>query len=406
MDRLHEAVESYVRALAGDRRVGCAAQTTVPANRDPARLGREDGVARAHRPATARKLVLLGTLLCASWLTAMLTPVSFAKATATLSSRTRCGPHPSWIAHTVLPAGHQGPLSVCFAARSNRAEALLSIQSHRDYAQLITLSGVNVVFYESSFSDPLEAGVSNWLWHLSLGKTKEVLMLGPGQRALLAIGRPPPQRAPRQVGMQQAQPAAAALGHLAWAFLSAAGGTYISPSIERCVMAGVYTTVSSARTPVSALRGLRACVDGGDNNSHPGSKRRLRAVARGIFRLARFDVALNLIGGSDRSLSRVAFTIRGSPPGRYNPKIRLGPANFGTVISGRRTVKHLTATGGSPPYRYYLRNEAGMRAPSWLHLAPDGTVIIEPPQGVSVTVRVRVYVVDSTGARSQDLPAS
>ncbi len=362
------------------------------------------GLSGLPRPAI---LVLLGTLLWAGCLTVMLAPVSFAKATATALSPTRCGPHPGWIAHAALPDGGRDPLSVCFTAKSNRAEALLSIQSNRDYAQLITLSGVNVVLFESSFSDSLDAGISSRLWHLSLGKTEEVLMLGPGQRALLAIGRPPPQRASRQVAIEQAPPAAAALGQLARAFLSAARGTYISTSIKRCVIASVYgAAVSLARAPISALGQMHACVDRGENNSHPAGKRRLRAFARGIFRLARFDVALSLIGATDRSLSRIAFMIPGSPPGRYNPKIHLGHANFGTVISGRRTVEHLTATGGSPPYRYYLWNESGMRAPSWLRLAPDGTVIIEPPPGVSVSILVRVYVVDATGAYSQNLPVA
>jgi hypothetical protein len=384
-----------------------AAQIIVrTANKHPGRLHRDDGIAGVHPPAAARHLVLLGTLFCASWLTAVLVPVSFARATVAASRSTRCGSHPTWIAHAALPNGDGGPLSACFAAKSNRAEALLRIQSNRDYAQLITVSGVNVVFYESSFSDSLDAGISSRLWHLSLGSAKEVLMLGPGQHALLAIGRPPPQRALRRVGMGQAPGAAAALGQLAWAFLNAARQTYISPSIKRCVMASVYAAVSLARAPVGALGQMHACVDRGDNNSHPASKRRLRAFARRMFRLDRFAVALNLIGSGDRSLSKLVFTIPGSPPGRYNPKIRLGPASFGTVISGRRTVEHLTATGGRPPYRYYLWNEAGKRAPSWLHLAPDGTVIIEPPPGVSVSVLVRVYVVDSTGARSQNLPVS
>ena len=45
-----------------------------------------------------------------------------------------------------------------------------------------------------------------------------------------------------------------------------------------------------------------------------------------------------------------------------------------------KTVEHLTASGGSPPYRFYVvpePDQAGV--PYWFQLAADGTLILEPP---------------------------
>ena len=64
---------------------------------------------------------------------------------------------------------------------------------------------------------------------------------------------------------------------------------------------------------------------------------------------------------------------------------------------GRTTVEHLSATGGTPPYRFYLVPEpGGPGVPSWLHLAADGTLTLEPPAGVAA-VTLPVEVVDSNG---------
>jgi hypothetical protein len=314
----------------------------------------------------------------------------------------RCAKHPAWTTDVALPKGREGPVSACFAARSNQAEALLSIGSRRDYAQLITISGIRPVYFESSFSNGLDATISRRLLNRSAGRATQVLMLGPGQHVLLALGRPTPLPERRSVLIEQAPRASAALGQLAWSFFTDARATYISPSIKRCVVASVYTTVSFQRTPAQGLGQMRRCIAHGNDRFHPASKRRLRALAKRVFTDARLGVALGLIAGRDRHLSKIALVIPRSAPGHLNPRIRLGNANFGTVIAGRRTVEHLTATGGKPPYRFYIHNEAELTAPPWLQLAPDGTLVIEPPAGVVTSVRVRVYVVDSTGAYSLD----
>ena len=69
---------------------------------------------------------------------------------------------------------------------------------------------------------------------------------------------------------------------------------------------------------------------------------------------------------------------------------------------GRKTVLHLSATGGTPPYRFYVVPTAGGEgAPSWFRLAPDGTVTVEPPEGVSAHLSLSVQVIDANGERSE-----
>jgi hypothetical protein len=382
----------------------------VPARRPAGARTDIPGPTAAAREAKTRRTAgrpfSRGVLLWAVLLAPALAPISAARAAPSTSLTARCQQPPSWTAQAVLPKRGEDPLSTCFARGSNHAEALLRVKSNRDYAQLITVTGVKFVFFESSFSASLDARISKQLWRLSADKGRKALLLGPGQSVLLAIARPAPKRIARRVRIQQATRIPAALGQLAWTFLRAAGGSFVSSSIRSCVLARVYATVSFRYGPATALRRMRTCVDHGDDRSHPTSKRRLRRLARRVLGLRRFAVAVNVLAGGDRRLSRIAFVIPGSPRGRYNPKIRLAAANFGTVVSGRRTVEHLRAHGGRPPYRYYIFEEPAMRAPSWLQLAPDGTVIIEPPRGVSVAVHLRVYVVDASGARSLELPAA
>ena len=301
-----------------------------------------------------------------------------------------------------MPQGNQGPISACFASGSNQAEALLNISNRQGYAQLITISGIRPVYFESAFSNGLDARISLRLLGRSAGRTTEVLMLGPGQHTLLALGRPAPLRQRRSVSIQQAPPGPSAVAQLAWDFFTDARETYISPSIKRCIVASVYTTVPLQSTPVGALGQVHRCVDHGNDRSHPASKRHLRVLARRVFSEARLDIALGSIARVDRIAPKITFVVPGSTPAPVNPKIHLGNANFGEILDGQRTVQHLSATGGKPPYRFYIDNEANSMAPAWLQLAPDGTLIIQPPASIVTTVRLRVYIVDSTGDYSLD----
>ena len=95
------------------------------------------------------------------------------------------------------------------------------------------------------------------------------------------------------------------------------------------------------------------------------------------------------------------MTVSSPPHEVINPDLRLRSANFGTLPSGDRTVEHLTASGGHPPYRFYIMPEPGGPAiPSWIRLAPDGTLNLEPPADLNTTLNLPVEVVDSNGERS------
>jgi hypothetical protein len=163
-----------------------------------------------------------------------------------------------------------------------------------------------------------------------------------------------------------------AIAQLAWSFLTDARGTCTSPSIKRCIAASVYTMVALQRMPERALGQMHRCVDHGYDRFHPANKHRLRALARRVFSDARLGIALGSVAGADRAVPKVTFVVLGSAPARVNPKIHLGNANFGAVVDGRRAVERLTATGGKPPYRFYIHNEVGMMAPAWLQLALTG----------------------------------
>ena len=77
-------------------------------------------------------------------------------------------------------------------------------------------------------------------------------------------------------------------------------------------------------------------------------------------------------------IPRAFLWIPPSIPGPIDSAISLGPANF-NVPGEEKTVEHLTASGGSPPYRFYVvpePDQAGV--PYWFQLAADGTLILEP----------------------------
>jgi hypothetical protein len=101
-------------------------------------------------------------------------------------------------------------------------------------------------------------------------------------------------------------------------------------------------------------------------------------------------------GALEAELSRLLVNV--SPAGTPSPFL-FGPGqgDIGTHLAGLLTVRRLAVSGGVPPYRFYLGPEAGGPAvPSWLKLAADGTLSIEPPAAGS-SMNFTVEVVDSNG---------
>jgi alpha-tubulin suppressor-like RCC1 family protein len=88
----------------------------------------------------------------------------------------------------------------------------------------------------------------------------------------------------------------------------------------------------------------------------------------------------------------------GGGGGGGSPNIHLGPASFGTIPAGQQTVEHLSASGGTPPYTYDFNN--AYPVPSWVALAPGGTLTINPPAGDQRSYSFYTYVTDATSQHS------
>jgi hypothetical protein len=308
-----------------------------------------------------------------------------------------CGPKPSWIASATLPQTAQDQFGGCFTSGSNQAEAFLGVANNRPYAELLTLTGAGIDLPLSSFSDPLAERLAKGFSDLGPGRGASTFLLGPGGRATLAIDRPAPGVG--QVAEMIAAPANAfAVGALAWALMSSATKQGSLPAATRsCVLAAVHGALSSPPRPERALRRMNACVNA---SGLPGkAEMRLHRLAARVLGDGAFHTVLHR-EGSEPHRARIAFTIAVSNPNLINPDIHLGNANLGTVPGGRRTVGHLSATGGAPPYRFYIVPEpGGPTVPPWLTLAADGTLYVEPPEE-SLAVNFAVEAVDSNGEHS------
>lgn len=337
--------------------------------------------------------VALAAVLCAVSLSATL-----ASASPSPANLPGCGPRPSWIESATLPTEGQGPFQSCFSSSSSQVEALLSIANNRPYAQLMTVSGAQLDLAESSFSGSLEGAFSGLLANSSSGMGPSVFLLGSGEKgAKLAIDRPAPGEA-QLVNISPAPLSVFAVGALAWRLLSTVAKHLPLPAVtERCVAAAVYDALVSPPQPEQALRRMHACINA--SRLSRKAERLLRKLAGRLLRRRFFREVIHREGSEPRS-ARIAFTISSSNPDLINPAIHLGPASFGTIPGGQRTVKHLSATGGTPPYRFYIVPEpGGASVPSWLKLAADGTLTVEPPVG-AIAVNLPVEVIDSNGEHS------
>ena len=306
-----------------------------------------------------------------------------------------CGPRPAWISSANLPEESQDPLPSCFSSKSSQAVAVLSILNDRPYAQFITVSGAQLDLAEASFADSLDRALATLLARSSLGNGPSTLLLGPGEGATLVIDRPAPGPA-QAVHIAPAPQDAFAVGALASALLRAAARDLSLPAAtESCVVSAVYGALSTPRHPAQALQRMHSCVNASGLPTH--ARKRLRKLAARLLRDDLFEEVVDLEVGEPHP-PRIAFTISGSND-VINPDIHLGPASF-ELEGGHRTVEHLSATGGVPPYRFYIVPEpGGPGVPAWLHLAPDGTATAEPP--VSFTaINLPVEVVDSNGEHS------
>jgi hypothetical protein len=344
----------------------------------------------------SRAAALAGAL-CAISVASVLAVASLAAGMGSSVLPAGCAPMPAWIAAATLSDEPQDPLPSCFSAHSGQAEAVLNIANNRPYAQLVTVAGSSLDLTGSSFGGPLGASLSALLEGLSPAAGPSAFLLGPGESATLAIDRPAPGPG-RDVHIDPAGDNAFAVAAVAFRFLGAASARrLLNAATQRCVASVLHAALKTPPRPELALRRVHACVDAA------GLPARAETLLRGLAsRLLRDDFFHSVIHrqGTEPRPARIALAIASSNPELINPDIRLGPASFGTVTAGERTVEHLSATGGVPPYRFYAVPEpGGPGVPAWLHLAADGTLTLEsPPSATAVTVGVEV--VDSTGEHS------
>jgi hypothetical protein len=314
-----------------------------------------------------------------------------------------CGQAPSWIAAGALPVTARSLLSACFAAGSNQAEALVSVNSNRDYAQLITVGGAGAGLVRSSLPDALGAGLAALLAGAGTEGAPRALVLRPYGHVTFTVDRPA-GLASRQIEIALAQGVPSALAGRVWTFLSAARARGLAAAgIESCLAVSLAGALSPLPAPSRLLSRMRLCVRRGTpSDTHVG--RVLRGLASGLLS-ERLLVRAVAREGHGQPGSEIALTIPASAPGPVNPGIRVLAPSIPAVSDGRRTVEHLSASGGTAPYRFYLLGEPGApNPPSWVTLAPDGTLTIAPPDGVSLDVSLTVYVIDADGDYSQEVP--
>lgn len=349
------------------------------------------------RPNSSNAALCAGLALCAAALGVLLAPASLGASSNRTGIPLNCGPTPSWIQSATLPGQAQNAFQGCFSSSSNRAEALLILTNNRPYAQLLELKGGAIEQALSSFSDPLAKKLAEGLSRLSPPNGPSTFMLGPEGRASIAIDRPAPGLG-ETVEIAPAPANAFAVASQAWKLLSAASTRLSVPVASRsCILAAVQGALQRPPRPERALRRIHACVNT-SGLSGTGAKLLARLAGRDL-RNAAFHEVIHM-EGAELHRARIAFQIPPSNPSLINPQIHLGPASFGTLPSGERTVRHLSASGGTPPYRFYLVPEqGGPGVPPWLTLAADGTLTVEPPVG-STVVNLPVEVVDGNGEHS------
>lgn len=274
---------------------------------------------------------------------------------------------------------------------------MLSIANNRPYAQLITVRGAALDLAKSAFAGQLEARLSTQLAELSSRKGASAFLLAPGANATIAIDRPAPGAA-QEVHIDPASDNAFAVAAVTWTLLSAASERrLLGTATQSCVASVLNGALRIPPQPERAFRRVHSCVNAAGLSTR--SEKLLRGLASRRLRGKFFHSVIER-EGTESHPARIALTIAASNPQLINPDIHLGPASFGSVAGGIRKVEHLSATGGTPPYRYYIVPEpGGPGVPTWLQLAPDGTLILEPPPGIAA-VALPVEVVDSNGNHS------
>lgn len=313
-----------------------------------------------------------------------------------------CVQSPSWVEGVFFPRERRDPLPTCFVRGTDDAKAVVRLVNNRGYAQTIRVTGVKIDVKQSIWGSSLESTAANVLAARTPGDSSSLFIIAPGSTATVTIKRPPSHLSAIRVqftSLASSTRAKSAFGAIAWAFLTTVEeelGTFVD--LENCVIAVVYNAVSSNRGESSALNQMRSCASSANGLAdHP--KKALSKLAKALL-VDDFFYKLVDIQADGLFTLPIEFAIPGS--GTANPSIHVGPHDLGQLPAGQQTIAHLEATGGRRPYKFHFATASLNRGevPSWVKLAPDGTLTIAPPANVSRSVSFSAYVFDSTGQHS------
>jgi hypothetical protein len=310
---------------------------------------------------------------------------------------------PSWAPDARFPIGRNDALPLCASVRSDKHTLYLNMVNNRGYAQVVHVTNAKISVPQSSWGDSLEDTVGKAFARLESKTANSTFMIAPGDRVTLAIPRPPAQVAPRTVSIDAAAEGGTVLAALGWAFLNRAKQVVSLPAdMLDCVVGYLYNNLASGPSAVSVLGQVRSCVSGAASLAGDGA--RIVAIREALEKVADVAIATDIwFAVADLRVDKLFpphydFDIPGT--GTTDDSIHLGSTDYGTLPAGQVSVEQLTASGGTGPYTFHLYNADDSAVPSWVTLAPDGTLTINAPAGTSATVAFHVYAVDHTGRHS------
>ena len=311
-----------------------------------------------------------------------------------------CGAAPSWVDGLSFPDVPNDSLPSCIGSGSNASTLYIHVVNNRGYAQFVTTSGASIDVSRSSWRDSLESTIANGLAKLSTGNTPSSFLLAPGSQATIAIDRPPSSFGETTVTLHSAPQGSTAAAAMGWALLNkleAELGSGVDAT--NCVIGYLHNTLSGDPSVSSVVGQLHSCASAAAASLKGSAKTAAEKIASAVL-VTDFFYKLIDLETAEAYPPEISFSIPGENP--TNPDIHLGNLDFGTLPVGRQTVEHLTASGGTAPYSFAIWNDPSNEAnvPSWVNVASDGTVTIDPPSGTDQSVNFYVYATDANGEHS------
>jgi hypothetical protein len=310
-----------------------------------------------------------------------------------------CTSAPGWIDGVTMPDAPQDALPMCIANGSDDAKVLVSVVNNRGYAQIVRISGASFDLHQSRFAGSVDGQFAKVWAQLASAQGSGMFVLGPGEGATVAIKRPATQPIGNvDVHIRAAAHDASAVAAVAWALLNTAKDAVGVPvAMTDCVLRTVYNATADDRGSASALAQIRACTDAA-NGLAAQPRAVLASLAKGLLVDDFFFKLVDLQFG-DLNAPDAGFTIPGRNPTSAGIAVN---GDLGQVPAGKHSDRLMTASGGTPPYRFAVWNSPANTAdvPGWVTVSPDGRVSIDPPATFAGRVSFYVYASDSAGQHS------